>query len=91
MSRSKGAGGGERGLLFADVDPDAMTVNQRPVRDGESYQVATVEYLASGGGGYNDFRKEKGKIYTGISLRFLLSAWLKAGSLSPSDFVSLDR
>jgi 5'-nucleotidase/UDP-sugar diphosphatase len=91
VSRSKGAGGGERGLLFAGVDPDAMTVNQRPVRDGESYQVATVEYLASGGGGYNDFRKGKGKINTGISLRSLLSAWLKAGSLSPSDFVALDR
>jgi len=78
-ARLKGEG---KGLVFAGLDVKAMTVNRRPVQKDEAYHVVTVEFLAEGGDGYRDFRKGASVAHTGISLRSLVAAELKAWGAS---------
>ena len=77
--RLKGEG---KGLVFAGLDVKTMTVNRRPVQKDEPYHVVTVEFLAEGGDGYRDFRNGALVVHTGISLRSLVVAELKAWGAS---------
>jgi hypothetical protein len=80
------------GLVFAGLDPGAMTINGRPIQSQEPYRVVVVDFLAEGGDGYARFRKGESVHRTGISLRSLITAGLKAwGTLSSDAFGELDR
>ncbi len=89
--QSRRAKGGSGGLVFAGMDPKRMTVNGRSIQNNEPYQVVTVEVLVGGGDGYGEFKKGVSVIRTGISLRSLLAAWLKGGTLSSAAFRELER
>jgi len=89
--RSQGASAGGK-LALSGVDLKRMTVNDRPIQDNEPYRVVTVEFLAEGGDGYAGFKKGERIQRTGISVRSLTIAGLKAwGTLSATSFQDLDR
>lgn len=82
-SSSSGAGA----LAFSGLDEAATTVNRRPLQEDETYHVVTVEFLAEGGDGYDNFEKAAKRKLTNISIRSLTVAGLKTwGTLSAASF-----
>lgn len=64
-------------LVFAGLDPKTMTVLGRPLRDTEAYRVATTEFLANGGDGYQLFRQGRRVKQTDVELRQLVGASIR--------------
>ena len=92
VKRSKRAGKGDGGLIFAGLDVKEMQVNGRDIQNKEPYQVVTLAYLVEGGAGYGEFRDGSIIRRTQISLRSLLVNGLKVwGTLNSEAFAELDH
>lgn len=92
IARSKRAGKGDAGLVFAGLNPELLQVQGWDIQNNEPYQVVTLAYLAEGGDGYREFQAGAGVQRTGISLRSLLTSGLQAwGTLQTETFSRLDR
>jgi len=92
IRRSKRAGKGDGGLIFAGLDVKNQTVNGREIQNKEPYQVITLAALVEGVGGYREFEAGEALLRTGISLRSLLINGLKVWkTLGVDTFSILDR
>ncbi len=91
-NRSKRAGKGDAGLIFAGLNKKEMLVNGRDIQNKELYQIVTVAYLAEGGAGYRELKDVKSVQRTQISLLSLLVNALKVwGTMSSETFATLDH
>lgn len=76
-----------RKLLLLGLDASGTSVNGRSISPGEYYSVATNDFLASGGDGYEMLTSARKREYTGVMMReavidYILARQASGGSLS---------
>jgi len=72
-----------RTLLTVGVDPKAETVNGRSINDAEIYSIATNDFLASGGDGYEMLKAAQRVHETGILLNEAIIEFLQRKGEEP--------
>lgn len=89
VRRSQNASSEGAQLFFSGLNKN--TINGRAIQKDELYRVAAGEFLASGGDGYDEFRKGTNVVFAGIALRQLVFEALRDTQvvLAPDDFTSL--
>ena len=91
VKRSNAQKGGEDALIFAGLNTMNLVVNGRSIRNREAYRVVTLRRLTQGESGYKEMSEGLSVQNTGISLRSLTVAGIKAwGTLSSASFWELN-
>jgi 5'-nucleotidase len=78
LTHSKKQVSESRKLILLGLDSAGTMVNGRPINPNEYYSVATNDFLASGGDGYDMIASARGKKYTGRMLRQVVIDYIQA-------------
>lgn len=67
-----------RKLIFSGIESNGTTVNGRPINPDEYYKVATNDFLAYGGDGYDMIASGRKKKNTGLKIQELLVKYIES-------------